>query len=200
MSTSIKKGTKNSRRKRFSDDQIKSLETMFETEARPELHLKQHLANKLGLQPRQIAIWFQNKRARSKSKQIEQEYSVLKSNYDNLALQFEALRKENQTLLVQVQKLRKMADNKDCEENDKNQIKLAASEIPRLLLDISGDELCMPLCSELNGREDYLEEEADVLNMAQIAESSLASPENGCSLESCTFLDNTGGTAQWWDF
>lgn len=102
MSTHIKKSTKNSRRKRFSDDQIRSLESTFESESRPELHLKQHLANKLGLHPRQIAIWFQNKRARSKSKQIEGEYSVLKSNYDNLALQFEALRKENQTLLVQV--------------------------------------------------------------------------------------------------
>lgn len=102
MSTVIKKITKNSRRKRFNDDQIKSLEITFESEARPELHLKQQLANKLGLQPRQVAIWFQNKRARSKSKQIEREYSVLKSNYDNLALQFEALRKENQALLIQV--------------------------------------------------------------------------------------------------
>lgn len=102
MSSNIKKIPKNSIRKRFNDDQIKSLETTFESEARPELHLKQHLANKLGLQPRQVAIWFQNKRARSKSKQIEREYSVLKSNYDNLALQFEALRKENQTLLIQV--------------------------------------------------------------------------------------------------
>ncbi|KAG6405423.1 hypothetical protein SASPL_133012 [Salvia splendens] len=200
MSINIKTTSKNSRRKRFSDDQIKSLETTFETEARPELHLKQHLASHLGLQPRQIAIWFQNKRARSKSKQIEQEYSVLKFNYDDLALQFDTLRKENQALLTQVQKLRKMADNKDCEENEKNQIKLGATEIPRLLLDIKGNELCMPSCEELNGRVDYLEEEAGVLNIAQIAESSLTSPENGCSFESCNFLDNTGANAQWWDF
>ncbi|KAH6790671.1 homeobox 7 [Perilla frutescens var. frutescens] len=183
MSSNIKKITKNSRRKRFSDDQIKSLETTFESESRLELHLKQNLANNLGLQPRQVAIWFQNKRARSKSKQIEREYSMLKSNYDNLALQFEALRKENQALVIQAQKLRKMADSKNDVENDnKNQIKI----------DIISHELCMP-------RIDYLEE-ADVLNMAQIAEGSLASPENVCSLESCTFLDNTGGSAQWWEF
>ncbi|XP_047968291.1 homeobox-leucine zipper protein ATHB-12-like [Salvia hispanica] len=195
MSINIQKSFRNCRKQRFSDDQIKSLETTFKTEARPELRLKHHLANKLGLQPRQIAIWFQNKRARSKSKQIEQEYSVLKSNYDHLALQFEALRKENQTLLIQVQKLRKKAD---CEENDKNTLKLAASEIPRLLLDINGNEIC----GELKGRVDYLEEEADadVLYMAQIAESSLPSPQDSCSLESCNFLDNTGGSAQWWDF
>ncbi|KAH6765456.1 homeobox 7 [Perilla frutescens var. hirtella] len=183
MSSNIKKITKNSRRKRFSDDQIKSLEMTFESESRPELHLKQNLANNLGLQPRQVAIWFQNKRARSKSKQIEREYSMLKSNYDNLALQFEALRKENQALVIQAQKLRKMADHSknDVEnDNNKNQIKI----------DISSHELCMP---------DYLEE-GDVLNMAQIAEGSLASPENVCSLESCTFLDNTGGRAEWWEF
>lgn len=94
-----------------------------------------------------------------------------------------------------MQKLRKKAD---CEENDKNTLKLAASEIPRLLLDINGNEIC----GELKGRVDYLEEEADadVLYMAQIAESSLPSPQDSCSLESCNFLDNTGGSAQWWDF
>lgn len=100
----------------------------------------------------------------------------------------------------QVQKLRKMVDTKDEEGNDKKQIKFAASEIPRLILDMNGDELHVPSCEEHNGGIDYLEEEADVLNIAQIAESTLASPENGCSLESCTFLDNTGVSAQWWEF
>ncbi|PIN04145.1 hypothetical protein CDL12_23320 [Handroanthus impetiginosus] len=199
MSTSIKKASKNNNRKRFSDDQIKSLETTFETEARPELRLKQHLANKLGLQPRQVAIWFQNKRARSKSKQMEREYSILKSNYDKLALQFEALRKENQTLLIQVQRLRKMADKIDGEQNDnKNHIKLATSENPRFLVDINSHELCIP--NDISRKADFLEEEADVLNMVQLAEGSLASPENGCSFDSCTFLDNTSNSPQWWDF
>ncbi|KAK6122542.1 hypothetical protein DH2020_020381 [Rehmannia glutinosa] len=200
--TTIKKSSKNNRRKRFSDDQVKSLETTFETESRPELRLKQNLANKLGLQPRQIAIWFQNKRARSKSKQIEREYSMLKSNYDKLASQFEAMRKENQNLLIQVQRLRKMADKRDGDKNDdKNNITLATSENPRFLLDINNShELCMPSCSDLNGKVDYLEQETDVLNMARIVEGSLASPENGCSFESCTFLDNTGSGPQWWDF
>ncbi|KAL0446533.1 UNVERIFIED_CONTAM: Homeobox-leucine zipper protein HOX6 [Sesamum latifolium] len=201
MSGGIKKSSKNSNRRRFSDDQIKSLETMFETESRPELRLKQHLANKLGLQPRQVAIWFQNKRARSKSKQIEQEYGMLKSNYDKLASQFEALRKENQNLLIQVDRLRRLADNGDGEEHDnKNHITLSSSENPRLLLDINSQELCMPTCSDLNRKVGYLEEEADALNMAQIAGGSLTSPENGGSFESCTFLDNTGSGPQWWNF
>lgn len=99
-----------------------------------------------------------------------------------------------------MQKLRKMVDTKDEEVNEKNQIKFAASEIPRLILDMNGDELRVPSSEGHHGGIDYLEDEADVLNMAQIAESSLASPENGCSLESCTFLDNTGVSAQWWEF
>ncbi|KAG9153882.1 hypothetical protein Leryth_005986 [Lithospermum erythrorhizon] len=75
---------------------------MFEAKSRPELQMKQQLATRLGLQPRQVAIWFQNRRARSKSKQIEQEYTALKIKYENLASKFESSKKENQALLIQV--------------------------------------------------------------------------------------------------
>ncbi|KAL2942138.1 Homeobox-leucine zipper protein ATHB-7 [Bienertia sinuspersici] len=50
-------------KRRFTDEQVKSL-----------------VARQLGLQPRQVAIWFQNKRACYKSKQLERDYSNLKSN------------------------------------------------------------------------------------------------------------------------
>lgn len=95
-----KRKCKNQRR--FSDEQIKSLESMFETETRLEPRKKLQLARELGLQPRQVAIWFQNKRARWKSKQIERDYSILRANYTNLASKFESLKKEKQALLVQV--------------------------------------------------------------------------------------------------
>lgn len=95
-----KKKSKNKRR--FSDDQIKSLESMFESETRLEPRKKLQLATELGLQPRQVAIWFQNKRARWKSKQLERDYSILLSNYNSLASRFEALKKENQALVLQV--------------------------------------------------------------------------------------------------
>lgn len=101
MSSSIKKCNDNMRR-RFNDDQIKSLEDMFETESRPELRTKQQLAKRLGLQPRQVAIWFQNKRARSKSKQLELEYRMLQMSYDNLGSKYELLKKEHASLLIQV--------------------------------------------------------------------------------------------------
>ncbi|GJY35473.1 homeobox-leucine zipper protein ATHB-7-like protein [Tanacetum coccineum] len=101
---------KNEGRKRFTDKQISFLEYMYETQSRPELRMKHQLANKLGLHPRQVAIWFQNKRARSKSRQIEQEYNTLKHNYETLALKSESLKKENQALVSQLEMLRSVAE------------------------------------------------------------------------------------------
>jgi len=101
-STSSMRKKKNKNTKRFSDEQIKSLETMFETETRLEPRKKLQLARELGLQPRQVAIWFQNKRARWKSKQLEREYNKLQNSYNNLASKFESMKKERQTLLIQV--------------------------------------------------------------------------------------------------
>lgn len=83
-------------------EQIRSLESIFESETRLEPRMKLRLARELGLQPRQVAIWFQNRRARWKSKQIEQEYRALRDKYDKLASQFESLKKEKQSLLQQV--------------------------------------------------------------------------------------------------
>ncbi|KAI3469134.1 hypothetical protein Pfo_025797 [Paulownia fortunei] len=200
--SSVNETSKNNSTRRFSHDQIKSLETTFRMQSRPELRLKQHLAHNLGLQPRQVAIWFQNKRARSKSKQIEQEYTMLKSYYDKLISQFETLRKENQTLLIQLQRLRKMADRKDGEEYDKNQVTSSTSENSKVQLEIidSHHEPCMPSYSNLNRKVDYLEVETDGLNMAQAAEGSLTSPGFGCSFESCTFIHNPDSSSQLWDF
>ncbi|MED6170981.1 hypothetical protein PIB30_036338 [Stylosanthes scabra] len=57
-------------KRRFSDEQIRLLECIFESESKLEPRKK--------IQPRQVAIWFQNRRARWKSKRIEQEYRKLK--------------------------------------------------------------------------------------------------------------------------
>ncbi|KZV45956.1 homeobox-leucine zipper protein ATHB-7-like [Dorcoceras hygrometricum] len=189
------KRSKNNRR-RFSDEQIRSLETMFDAESRPELRLKMNLANKLGLQPRQVAIWFQNKRARSKSKHIETEYGVLKTKFDELSSQFDILRKENQALLIQLQRLKSMAGQKDDEIPDdyEDRIKIA-SESPEAQREAHSNELFMPSCGDAGKRVDSMETE--FLNMAQ---DSLTSPDTGCSFDSCTFLDNPGYSSQWWDF
>lgn len=88
--------------RRFSDEQIRLLESMFESETKLEPRKKVQLARELGLQPRQVAIWFQNRRARWKSKQIEQDFTTLRAQYESLASQFESLKQEKQSLILQV--------------------------------------------------------------------------------------------------
>jgi homeobox-leucine zipper protein len=75
---------------------------MFATQTKLEPRQKLQLARELGLQPRQVAIWFQNKRARWKSKQLEREYSALRDDYDALLCSYESLKKEKHALLKQV--------------------------------------------------------------------------------------------------
>lgn len=89
-------------KRRFTDEQVKSLESIFENETKLEPKKKVQVARELGLQPRQVAIWFQNKRARYKSKQLEKDYNSLRSNYNALAKRFEDLKKEKQSLVLQV--------------------------------------------------------------------------------------------------
>lgn len=97
-------------KRRFSDEQIRSLECIFESESKLEPRKKMQLARDLGLQPRQVAIWFQNRRARWKSKRIEQEYRKLKDEYDNLASKFQSLKEEKESLQSELQKLSYMME------------------------------------------------------------------------------------------
>nr|ACG35668.1 homeodomain-leucine zipper transcription factor TaHDZipI-1 [Zea mays] len=101
-------GALDKNKKRFSDEQTKSLESMFATQAKLEPRQKLQLARELGLQPRQVAIWFQNKRARWKSKQLEREYSALRDDYHALLCSYESLKDEKRALLKQLEKLAEM--------------------------------------------------------------------------------------------
>lgn len=90
------------KKRRLSVEQVKALEKNFEVENKLEPERKVKLARELGLQPRQVAVWFQNRRARWKTKQLERDYGVLKTNYENLKLSYETLQNDNQALLKQV--------------------------------------------------------------------------------------------------
>jgi len=78
------------------------LEKSFEVENKLEPEKKTQLAKKLGMQPRQVAVWFQNRRARWKTKQLERDYDVLKSSYDSLLLSYDSINKENEKLKSEV--------------------------------------------------------------------------------------------------
>ncbi|KAH1092112.1 hypothetical protein J1N35_019369 [Gossypium stocksii] len=86
------------KKKRLNLEQVKALEKSFELGNKLEPERKVQLAKALGLQPRQIAIWFQNRRARWKTKQLEKDYDALKK-------QFEALKADNDALQAQNKKL-----------------------------------------------------------------------------------------------
>ncbi|XP_073155655.1 homeobox-leucine zipper protein ATHB-16-like [Henckelia pumila] len=94
------------KKRRLTVDQVKALEKSFEVENKLEPERKVKLAKEIGLQPRQVAVWFQNRRARYKTKQLERDYGILKANFDNLKHNYDTLQTDNQALLKQIQELK----------------------------------------------------------------------------------------------
>lgn len=90
------------KKRRLSLNQVKALEKNFEVENKLEAERKIKLAEELGLQPRQVAIWFQNRRARWKTKQLEKDYVLLKANYDALKLDYNNLEQEKEASTAKV--------------------------------------------------------------------------------------------------
>ncbi|KAI3922057.1 hypothetical protein MKX01_005746 [Papaver californicum] len=75
------------RKRKLSDEQVTLLELNFGNEHKLESDRKDRIALELGLDPRQVAVWFQNRRVRWKTKKIEEEYSELKRAHDGVMLE-----------------------------------------------------------------------------------------------------------------
>ncbi|XP_065860085.1 homeobox-leucine zipper protein ATHB-12-like [Euphorbia lathyris] len=200
--TTGRKKNKNKNKRRFSDEQIKSLESIFESESRLEPRKKLQLAKDLGLHPRQVAIWFQNKRARWKSKQLERDFTILRANYNSLASRFENLKKEKQALTIQLQKLNDLmqksgGEERECcagantseGESENGEGRKCQSEEKGSLI----EEESSIIKAEYFG----LEEEA---NLMSIGDGSLTSQEDWGTLESDALFDHSNNGCQWWDF
>ncbi|KAJ9677336.1 hypothetical protein PVL29_022361 [Vitis rotundifolia] len=90
------------KKRRLTADQVQFLERNFEVENKLEPERKVQLAKDLGLQPRQVAIWFQNRRARWKTKQLEKDFGALQASYNSLKAEYENLLKEKDELKTEV--------------------------------------------------------------------------------------------------
>ncbi|KAL2931683.1 Homeobox-leucine zipper protein ATHB-52 [Bienertia sinuspersici] len=80
--------------KRLTEDQVRLLEASFKLERKLDTDRKFHLAQELGIPARQVAIWYQNKRARWKSQSLEMGYTTLQQKLDNALLENERLKQE----------------------------------------------------------------------------------------------------------
>ncbi|XP_010919351.1 homeobox-leucine zipper protein HOX6 [Elaeis guineensis] len=190
--------SRSDKKRRFSEEQIKSLESIFQSQAKLEPRKKLQLAKELGLQPRQVAIWFQNKRARWKSKQLEREYAALKADHDTLLSNVESLKKEKQILIKQMQKLTELlkkpteesSNDDDSDGGDRTRI----DDARPCFLVRSGDEEKKPSF--------FNQEEPDCLYVGE--------PEGGFLTsvgKPCDFNCNSGSPEQccataseWWEF
>ncbi|KMZ71317.1 Homeobox-leucine zipper protein HOX21 [Zostera marina] len=94
------------KKRRLSLEQVKTLEKNFQVGNKLEPERKIQLATTLGLQPRQIAIWFQNRRARWKTKQLEKDYDVLKKQFEKVKSENDSLLAHNKILQAQIKGLR----------------------------------------------------------------------------------------------
>ena len=93
------------KRPRLTAGQVASLEKSFEEENKLEPERKRLLAQMLGLRPRQVAVWFQNRRVRWKTKQMEREYDGLKADFDSLISEYDAVKADYQLLKCDYQDL-----------------------------------------------------------------------------------------------
>ncbi|KAI3724047.1 hypothetical protein L2E82_35812 [Cichorium intybus] len=92
------------KKKRLTSEQLEALENSFQDEIKLEPDRKMKLAHELGLQPRQIAVWFQNRRARWKAKQLERLYDALKQEFDAVFREKQKLQDEIGVIVIVVKK------------------------------------------------------------------------------------------------
>ncbi|XP_078155833.1 homeobox-leucine zipper protein HAT4-like isoform X2 [Carex rostrata] len=83
---------------RLSKDQAVVLEESFKEHSTLNPKQKAGLAKQLNLKPRQVEVWFQNRRARTKLKQTEVDCDFLKRCCENLTEENRRLQKEVQEL------------------------------------------------------------------------------------------------------
>ncbi|CBI17561.3 hypothetical protein VitviT2T_005479 [Vitis vinifera] len=105
------------RKRKLSEEQVTHLELNFGNEHKLESERKDKIASELGLDPRQVAVWFQNRRARWKSKKLEEEFSKLKIVHESVVVEKCRLETEVLTLKEQLsdaeKEIRRLSERSD---------------------------------------------------------------------------------------
>ncbi|XP_023771289.2 homeobox-leucine zipper protein ATHB-52 [Lactuca sativa] len=91
--------------KRLTEDQVRLLESYFDSSKKLEPDRKHQLSRQLGIPPRQIAIWYQNKRARWKNQSLEHDYTMLQLQLEASVLETKHLQKEVDYLRTELNKV-----------------------------------------------------------------------------------------------
>ncbi|KAJ6736725.1 HOMEOBOX-LEUCINE ZIPPER PROTEIN ATHB-40-LIKE [Salix viminalis] len=110
-------GSGGAKKRQLSAEQLNFLEMNFGNEHKLETERKDQLAADSGLDPRQVAVWFQNRRARWKNKKLEEEYTKLKTAHESIVvekcqLESEVLKLKEQLSRTQ-NEIQRLADHAD---------------------------------------------------------------------------------------
>ncbi|KAL0001343.1 hypothetical protein SO802_015124 [Lithocarpus litseifolius] len=96
-------------KQRLNQEQVSLLERSFISNNKLEPERKLQLSNQLtGVPPRQVAIWYQNKRARWKTQNLELVYNVFQQKLENALVEKRRVEKEVERLKGELEKTKEM--------------------------------------------------------------------------------------------
>ncbi|KAK4439989.1 Homeobox-leucine zipper protein ATHB-52 [Sesamum alatum] len=107
-------------RKRLTQDQVRLLESNFNFNSKLDPDSKSRLALELGVPPRQVAIWYQNKRAREKNQSLEAGHKAMQLQLENVVAENARLEGEVERLKAELNKIHDVLNafnlSSSCEE------------------------------------------------------------------------------------
>ncbi|KAK9119667.1 hypothetical protein Scep_017760 [Stephania cephalantha] len=182
------------KKRRLNPDQVQMLEKSFETENKLEPERKTQLAKKLGLQPRQVAVWFQNRRARWKTKQMERDYDLLKASYHSLLSDFQTISKDTDNLKSQVASLSEKLQAKEAEKSGAEDAAAAAGVgVGVVVDDMAGVQLVLD--SSVGG-ESYFHDDEYGAGMESLESLAPTSEEEDGSDDGRSYFSDVFGAVE----